>query len=249
MGNARGEELKYSIRRGWRFVKHLFLVLLAIAVIAFGSLGLWKYFLTPGYEIADLPEYSGEPSIVLEHDIPGFDESEIWDGPLDGPPYEKMSELDSLGRAGQALACVGPETMPEGERESMGMDRQSGWQLSKYDFIDNGGYLYNRCHLIGWQLTGNLDDIRLLITGTRYMNIYGMLPYENMIASYVRRTGNHVMYRVTPIFSGRELLARGVQMEAYSIEDDGEGISFNVFCYNVQPGVIIDYETGENWPE
>ncbi len=237
----------------WRvrsFMKTLLLLLTLAALIAVGSLGLWRYFLTPGYDIPDLPEYSGQPAVDIDHGVPGFTDDEIWDGPPSEAPYEQLSELDALGRCGRAVACVGPETMPTWEREeSTGMAKPTGWHYSKYDFIDNGGYLYNRCHLIGWQLTGNLNDFRLLITGTRYMNVEGMLPYENRVASYVRRTGNHVMYRVTPVFSGRDMLARGVQMEAYSIEDDGEGLSFNVFCYNVQPGVIIDYDTGDNWEE
>lgn len=250
MSSNRGESFRSFLRRTGNAVKRIVIAAVALGVIVFVGLMVEKYLLTKGYEIADLPEYAGEPVIELNGGEPGFDAADIWDEPLSGPPYERVSELDGLGRCGAAEALIGPETMPEGERqESANMARPTGWHLSKYDFIDNGGYLYNRCHLIGWQLTGNLDEYKLLVTGTRYMNVESMLPYENRVASYVRRTGNHVMYRVTPVFSGRELLARGVQMEAYSVEDGGEGISFNVFCYNVQPGVIIDYETGDNWPE
>ncbi len=194
------------------------------------------------YDIGNLPEYSGEPSVVVSGGEPGF-------APEDLKPefYEKFSELDSLGRCGTAEACVDREHMPEGEREEIDTVKPSGWKGGKYDFIDNGGFLYNRCHMIGWQLTGQNAEERNLITGTRYMNVEGMLPYENQVARYVRRSGNHVLYRVTPVFQGEELLSRGVHLEAESVEDAGEGLSFNVFCYNVQPGVEIDYMTGANW--
>ena len=161
--------------------------------------------------------------------------------------FQKLSDLDSKGRCGVAFVCVDKQHMPEGEREEIDTIKPSGWEVGKYDFIDNGGFLFNRCHLIGWQLTGINAEERNLITGTRYFNVEGMLPYENRVAHYVRRTGNHVLYRVTPIFIGNELLCRGVQLEAASVEDKGEGLRFNVFCYNVQPGVEIDYRTGENW--
>ena len=144
------------------------------------------------------------------------------------------------------MAVVGKETMPKGERGSIGMVKPSGWHIDKYDFIDNGGFLYNRCHLIGWQLTGLNEEERNLITGTRYMNTEGMLPFENQAASYVRLTKRHVLYRVTPVFGKKELVARGVQIEAYSLENDGKGLHYNVYCYNVQPGVKINYKTGEN---
>lgn len=207
--------------------------------------------------LEDIPDWDGDeerPYIEINGNVPEFEESEIsWaeqsadsDVSDEDVEYEVFGIMDKLGRCGSAIACVCEETMPEGERGSIGMIRPSGWQLDKYDFIDNGGYLYNRCHLIGWQLTGQNDEERNLITGTRYMNTAGMLPFENEVAEYVRATGNHVLYRVTPIFKGKELLARGVEMEAYSLEDEGIGVSFNVFCYNVQPGVSIDYKTGEN---
>lgn len=219
--------------------------------------------------LEDIPDWDGDeghPYIEINGNVPEFEEDEVsWaeqaadsdamrsdsedTGSGASEPdteYEVFGSMDKLGRCGSAVACVGRETMPEGERGSIGMVKPSGWQLDKYDFIDNGGYLYNRCHLIGWQLTGQNEEERNLITGTRYMNTVGMLPFENEVAEYVRSTGNHVLYRVTPIFKGKDLLARGVEMEAYSLEDDGAGVSFNVFCYNVQPGVSIDYKKGEN---
>lgn len=199
----------------------------------------------------EIPEWSGSPYVEIDGNRPDFDDDEIsWaerNAAADSEEApEIFTEMDRYGRCGTAVACVGPETMPEGERGSIGMIRPSGWQLDKYDFIDNGGYLYNRCHLIGWQLTGQNAEERNLITGTRYMNTEGMLPFENRVAEYVRSTGNHVLYRVTPMFRGKDLVARGVDIEAYSLEDGGKGVSYNVYCYNVQPGVKIDYRTGKN---
>ena len=160
--------------------------------------------------------------------------------------YESYSKLDSLGRCGIAIACVGRDLMPTEERGSIGMIKPAGWHTVRYDDLVDGKYLYNRCHLLGYQLTGENANEKNLITGTRYLNVDGMLPYENEIADYVKSTGNHVLYRVTPIYSGKDLLARGVQMEAYSIEDNGKGVCFNVFAYNVQPGIVIDYATGDS---
>ena len=144
------------------------------------------------------------------------------------------------------MSCVGQELMPKDERGNISRVKPSGWHSVQYDFVD-GKSLYNRCHLIGWQLTGENANDENLITGTRYLNVDGMLPFENMIADYIKETDNHVLYRVTPIFEGTELVARGVRMEALSIEDGGEGICFDVYAFNVQPGVTIDYETGESW--
>ena len=158
---------------------------------------------------------------------------------------EVYSELDSLGRCGVAFARVGKDTMPTEERGSIGMIKPSGWHTIKYDIV-NGKYLYNRCHLVGYQLTGQNANPKNLITCTRYMNTVGMLEFENKVASYVKKTNNHVLYRVTPIFRNDNLLATGVQIEAESIEDLGKGISFNVFVYNVQQGIEIDYETGDS---
>ena len=159
--------------------------------------------------------------------------------------FEVYSELDHLGRAGQAYASLGIDLMPTEERESINSVKPSGWHTVKYDIV-NGKYLYNRCHLIGFQLAGENANKNNLITCTRYMNTEGMLDFENEVAEYIRNTGNHVLYRVTPMYEGNNLVAKGVQMEAYSIEDNGEGVKFNVFVYNVQPGINIDYETGES---
>ena len=191
-------------------------------------------------EVSEIPEYSGEPYVVLEDNEPNFVEAE-----MTTDAYEDYSELDADGKCGVAVASIGEELMPTEERGSIGQVKPSGWQTVKYDNVD-GKYLYNRCHLIGFQLTGENANEKNLITGTRYMNTEGMLPFENMVADYIRETGNHVMYRVTPIFEGDNLVASGVQMEAKSVEDDGESICFNVYVYNVQPGIEIDYATGES---
>ena len=164
---------------------------------------------------------------------------------LSDKAYEFYSELDELGRCGYAIACVGIEIMPTEERGEIGMIKPSGWHTVKYDVVD-GKYLYNRCHLIGYQLTGENANKLNLITGTRYLNIEGMLPFENLIADYVKDSGNHVLYRVTPIYDGDNLLATGVQMEGFSIEDNGAEICFNVFAYNAQPYIDINYKTGES---
>lgn len=190
--------------------------------------------------ISEIPEYSGEPFIEINGNEPDFPEEERKD-----QSFETYSELDWLGRCGMAYANVGKDLMPTEKRGSIGQVKPSGWQTVKYDHVD-GKYLYNRCHLIGYQLSGENANEKNLITGTRYMNVEGMLPFENMVADYVKETENHVLYRVTPIFEGDDLLAEGVQMEALSVEDDGEGIAYNVYVYNVQPGVEINYATGES---
>ena len=195
----------------------------------------------PAATLADIPEYSGEPYVVLHDNWPDFGVED-----MTTEPFEIYSELDSLGRCGVAYANVCLEIMPTEPRGEIGQVKPSGWQTVKYDCVE-GKYLYNRCHLIGYQLAGENANRQNLITGTRYMNVAGMLPFENMVDSYVEETGNHVLYRVTPIFEGTELVARGVQMEAFSVEDEGEGICFNVFVYNVQPGITIDYATGDSW--
>lgn len=187
-----------------------------------------------------IPAYSGSPFVNINNGNPNFSKSD-----LTNKSYEYYSPLDNLGRCGVVYACVGRDIMPTEERGSIGMVKPTGWHTVKYDCVD-GKYLYNRCHLIGYQLTGENANVENLITGTRYMNVDGMLPFENMVADYVTETGNHVMYRVTPIFKGNNLLAHGVQMEAYSVEDNGDGICFNVFVYNVQPQITIDYATGES---
>ncbi len=178
--------------------------------------------------------------VVINNNKPFFTEKEITD-----VSYEMYSELDGFGRCGIAMACIGLDLMPVEDRESIGQIKPSGWKLAKYDIVD-GKYLYNRCHLIGFQLSGENANERNLITGTRHMNVEGMLPFENMVAEYVKNTGNHVMYRVTPVFNGDNLVAGGVLMEALSVEDNGRGIKFNVFVKNFQPGIIIDYSDGSS---
>lgn len=190
--------------------------------------------------LSNLPKYSGTAYVELNNNVPGFKKSE-----LTTKAFEKYSALDDDGRCGVAYANVCTDTMPTEERGKIGSVKPSGWQTVKYDCVD-GKYLYNRCHLIGYQLTGENANEENLITGTRYMNTEGMLPFENMVADYVERTDNHVLYRVTPIFKGDNLLASGVQMEAYSVEDKGKGVCFNVYCYNVQPGIDIDYTDGSS---
>lgn len=190
--------------------------------------------------LSNLPAYSGEAYVELNDNVPNFSKSD-----LTTKAFEKYSELDELGRCGVAYANVCTETMPTEKRGNIGMIKPSGWHTVKYDNVD-GKYLYNRCHLIGYQLTAENANEKNLITGTRYLNVEGMLPFENMVADYVEETDNHVLYRVTPIFNGKNLLASGVQMEAYSVEDKGKGVSFNVYCYNVQPDINIDYSNGES---
>ena len=190
-----------------------------------------------------IPAYDGTPYVEVEENIPAFS-----DGELTTESFESYSELDDLGRCGVALACIGQDIMPTEERGSISRVKPTGWVQNQYDFVD-GKSLYNRCHLIGHQLTGEDANWKNLITGTRYLNVDGMLPFENLVADYVKETDNHVLYRVTPIYEGDDLVASGVQMEAWSVEDEGDGVCFNVYVYNVQPGVIIDYATGENRAE
>ncbi|MEC4272484.1 DNA/RNA non-specific endonuclease [Adlercreutzia sp. R25] len=195
----------------------------------------------PAVSPADIPAYDGSPYVYVNGGEPSFGDEER----AAAPGTESYGELDALGRCTTAFAVVGTETMPDEERGSIGEVKPTGWQMAKYEFVD-GKYLYNRCHLLGFQLTGENANERNLITGTRYLNVEGMLPFENAVADYVRSTGNHVLMAATPLFEGDELVARGVAMMAESVEDGGDGVSFNVFCYNVQPGVAIDYATGDN---
>lgn len=192
----------------------------------------------PEVTVQEIPAYSGSPYVVLNDNTPYFGT----DG-LAAQSYEKYSDLDDMGRCGVAIANIGTDIMPTEPRESISHVKPTGWTSG------NDPAQWNRCHLIGFQLAGENDNEKNLITGTRYMNVDGMLPFENMIADYVKETENHVLYRVTPLFKDSNLVADGVVMEAYSIEDNGDGICFNVFCYNVQPGVVIDYATGNNWYE
>ncbi len=192
--------------------------------------------------IEDVPKYRGIPYVEINDNKPSFSDK-------DKDRVEEYSKLDKLGRCGPAFANVGKELMPTSPRESIRDVRPSGWHTVKYDGIIEDRYLYNRCHLIAFMLAGENANERNLITGTRYFNVEGMLPFEIQVADYVKSTGNHVLYRVRPIFKGNDLVARGVQMEAQSVEDGGEGISFNVYCYNVQPGIRINYKDGSSQPE
>lgn len=192
------------------------------------------------YKIDELPKYNGKDYIVINKNIPEFDEKD-----KTTKTFEKYSSLDILNRARTAYANVGVETMPMEDRTSIGMIKPSGWHTIKYDNIE-GKFLYNRCHLIGYQLTGENANERNLITCTRHMNSETMLEFENKVASYIKETSNHVLYRVTPIYEKSNLVATGIQMEALSVEDDGKGIRFNVFIYNVQENIEINYKTGES---
>lgn len=193
------------------------------------------------YDITKIPPYSGSSYVIINDNIPNFTE-----GDKTTESFESYSELDSLGRCGVAFSNISKDLMPTEERGSIGMIKPSGWHTVKYDIVD-GKYLYNRCHLIGYQLTGENANNKNLITCTRYMNTVGMLEFENKVASYIKETNNHVLYRVTPIFEDDNLLATGVEMEAYSVEDNGKGIMFHIFVYNVQDGITIDYKTGDSF--
>ena len=191
-------------------------------------------------QLDNIPPYEGNPFITINDNVPFFTKEEITD-----KSFETYSDLDDLGRCGPAFSSVGQDIMPTEKRGDISKVKPTGWVTAKYDHVD-GKYLYNRCHLLGHQLTGEDANEKNLVTGTRYMNVDGMLPFENMIADYVKETDNHVMYRVTPLFQGDELVCRGVLMEAYSVEDHGEGVMFNVYCYNNQPYIEIDYQTGKS---
>ena len=188
-----------------------------------------------------IPAYDGRAYVAVNNNEPFFTDSD-----MTTTAFENYSDLDSLGRCGVAYANICKDIMPTEERGKIGMIKPSGWHTVKYDVIKDR-YLYNRCHLIGYQLAGENANSKNLITGTRYLNVEGMLPFENLVADYVNNTGNHVLYRVTPMFSGSNLVANGVLIEAKSVEDNGGGILFNVYCYNVQPGVGINYENGDSW--
>lgn len=194
-----------------------------------------------GFSLSSVGAYTGKANVAVNGNTPYFTAEE-----LTSTSFELYSDLDALGRCGTVYASIGQDLMPTEERGSIGMVKPTGWHTVRYDDLVDGKYLYNRCHLIGYQLTGENANTSNLITGTRYLNIEGMLPFENMVADYIDETGNHVMYRVTPIFEGNNLLASGVLMEGYSVEDKGAGICFCVYAYNVQPGIEIDYATGES---
>ena len=219
-----------------RSKKILLPVILAVNLI-FSGCNLAK---ADSADLAAIPEYTGSAYTVLNDNIPDFPEEDFTE-----ESFETYSDLDSLGRCGVAYANIGEDIMPTEKRGSIGQVKPSGWHTVKYDSVD-GKYLYNRCHLIGYQLTAENANEKNLITGTRYLNTEGMLPFENMVADYIKETGNHVLYRVTPLFNRNNLVATGVQMEAESVEDKGDGILYNVFCYNIQPGITIDYKSGDS---
>ena len=219
------------------------IIILIIIALLFGGGYVYKNYINPPAPISlsEIPEFSGDPYVEINGNVPFFTEEEITT-----ESYESYAELDALGRCGAAMACIGKDLMPTEDRGDIANVKPTGWKQAQYDCV-SGGNLYNRCHLIGYQLTGENDNEKNLITGTRFMNWDGMVDFENMIADYIKDTGNHVMYRVTPIFENYDLVARGVLMEAYSVEDNGEGIQFCVYCYNNQPGVCIDYYDGTSW--
>lgn len=218
------------------------LVILAV-VFYFCKDSLFGEKLVYSESVMTVPAFSGEPFVAINENNPEFTEDDYTT-----ESYEYYGDLDRLDRCTVVMACIGRDLMPTEDRESISSVKPSGWVQAQYDFVD-GKNLYNRCHLIGFQLTGENANEKNLITGTRYMNVEGMLPFENMIADYIKETGNHVLYRVTPVYDGTNLVARGVQLEAMSMEDGGAGICFNVYVYNNQPGVVIDYATGESSPD
>ncbi|MBR3738254.1 MAG: DNA/RNA non-specific endonuclease [Eubacterium sp.] len=193
-------------------------------------------------QLDNIPEFNYEAFVEINNNIPDFEESE-----LKAKSFETYGKLDSLGRCTTCKACIGRDLMPTEKRGAIGEVKPTGWHSDKYNNVD-GKYLYNRCHLIGYQLTAENANERNLITGTRYLNVDGMLPFEDEVADYIKATGNHVLYEVTPVFKDAELVARGVHMQAKSVEDGGLGVSFNVYCFNAQPGIEIDYQTGDNKP-
>lgn len=234
--------------------KRAVFLVLSIVLLAFFIIGCMSVMLAPesesvsadsgvedAFDYSAVPAYCGDAYVVVNRNVPFFRQTEITD-----ESFEEFTELDGLNRCGVVWACIGRDLMPTEERGSIGSVKPTGWQTVRYDGMVDGNYLYNRCHLIGFRLSGENANELNLITGTRYLNIEGMLPFEDMVADYVKETGNHVMYRVTPVFEGANLLASGVLMEGWSVEDNGEGICFCVFAYNVQPGIEIDYATGES---
>ena len=227
------------------FKKPLIALLIVLALLLSGYFA--KDYLAPdvsgpSISMQDIPEFAGEPYVVINDGVPYFTEDEITTA-----SYERYSKLDELGRCGVAIACIGVDLMPTEDREPHLHVEPSGWNQAQYDCVP-GKYLYNRCHLIGFRLTAENDNEKNLITGTRYLNIDGMYDFEEMVDHYITETENHVMYRVTPIYKNDiDLVPWGVLMEGYSVEDNGDGVQFNVFCYNVQPGVVIDYYDGSSW--
>ena len=248
VGDTMRKEKKQENRKLWQ--KNFVLFIVVVFVVTFYCReGIENWVndtkqeakeLVVSYSLENIPVYTGEAYVVLNNNQPSFGKQDYTT-----TSFERYSELDSLGRCGVAFANIGIDLMPMDERGSIGMIKPTGWHTIKYENI-SGKYLYNRCHLIGYQLTGENANKKNLITCTRYMNTVGMLEFENKVAKYVEETKNHVLYRVTPVFEGNNLLASGVQIEAYSVEDEGDGIQFNVYLYNVQEGIYIDYATGDS---
>ncbi len=232
-------KFRKSYLKGSLFSLLLGLIVVGVLCVVFGG-NADKSYCQNGFDLDEIPAFSEEPYVVLHDNAPYFT-----DAHLSETSYETYSPLDEFGRCGICEASVGVDLMPTEERGEIGTIHPSGWRNVKYNDVD-GKYLYNRCHLIGYQLSGENANERNLITGTRYLNVDGMLPFENMIADFVKETEYHVQYRVTPVFEGDNLVARGVILEARSVEDHGDGVEFCVFCYNAQPGITIDYATGES---
>ena len=233
-----------------RTIRKTITIIIALVVILTGGYFIEDSYFDKGISVKSIsiegldsiPEYSSYPYVYIGSGNSDLLETEEW-----SEGYESYT-MDDLGRCSVAEAMVGEDTMPTDDREDISSVEPTGWNNKRYDSeLVDGGWIYNRCHLIGYQLTGENANEKNLITGTRYLNIEGMLPFENNVAEYIKDTGNHVMYQVTPIYEGDNQVASGVVMEAESVEDNGEGIDFNVYCYNVQPGIEIDYNTGNNW--
>ena len=236
----------FILKTAKKKAKRILITLAAATILVSGNTSfLWMTGTTVNAaDLSQIPNYTGNPYTIVNDNEPEFDESDFTT-----EAFETYSDLDNLGRCGVAYANICKELMPTEKRGKIGMIKPSGWHTVKYPEIIKDRYLYNRCHMIGFQLAGENANEKNLITGTRYLNVDGMLPFEDEIADYVNNTGNHVLYRVTPVFDGDNLIASGVQMEAESVEDSGEGVKFNVYCYNVQPGIGIDYATGDSWAD
>lgn len=236
----------FTLKTAKKKAKRILITLAAATILVSGNTSFLRMTGTTvnAADLSQIPNYTGNPYTIVNDNEPEFDESDFTT-----EAFETYSDLDNLGRCGVAYANICKELMPTEKRGKIGMIKPSGWHTVKYPEIIKDRYLYNRCHLIGFQLAGENANEKNLITGTRYLNVDGMLPFEDEIADYVNNTGNHVLYRVTPVFDGDNLIASGVQMEAESVEDSGEGVKFNVYCYNVQPGIGIDYATGDSWAD
>ena len=247
MKNKMGYKMKKSTKK--KIIREIVIIIIAIIIIGINNYNERKSIQEGldqkiSFDLSSIPAYENSPYVIINENKPEFKEEDYTT-----KAFEKYSNLDKFGRCGVAYANICKEIMPkDGEkRGTISMVKPSGWQKTKYEGLVEGNYLYNRCHLIGYQLAGENANEKNLITGTRYMNVQGMLPFENQVNNYIEKhKKNHVLYRVTPIFEGNNLVANGVQMEAYSVEDKGKGVCFNIYVYNVQPGITIDYSTGKS---